>query len=67
MFTKEAYTAYFRQILELEERMARESQELADMVDDPEIKQFMLRIMMDEKRHVGYVKELMRLSETAED
>ncbi len=64
MFTKEAYSAYFQQILELEEQMVRESQELADMVDDPEIRQFMLRIMMDEKRHVGYVKELMRLAES---
>ncbi|ACF46267.1 MAG: hypothetical protein OQK66_03130 [Prosthecochloris sp.] len=64
MFTKEAYSAYFQQILELEEQMVRESQELADMVDDPEIKQFMLRIMMDETRHVGYVKELMRLAES---
>lgn len=64
MFTKEAYSAYFQQILELEEQMVRESKELADMVDDPEIKQFMLRIMMDETRHVGYVKELMRLAES---
>ncbi|ARM30849.1 ferritin-like domain-containing protein [Prosthecochloris sp. HL-130-GSB] len=64
MFTKEAYKEYFLQILELEEEMVREARELADRVDDPEIRQVMLRIMMDEQRHVGYVHELIELIES---
>jgi len=62
MFTKEAYRKYFQEILELERRMVDESRQLADQVDDPEIRQFMLRIMMDEMRHVSYVEELIRLT-----
>ncbi len=64
MFTKEAYKEYFLQILELEEEMVREARELADRVDDPEIRQVMLRIMKDEQRHVGYVHELIELIES---
>ncbi len=63
MFINEAYRDYFREILELEKRMVEESRELAEAVDDPEVKQFMLRIMMDEIRHVSYVEELIRLTE----
>lgn len=62
MFTKDAYRKYFQEILELERRMVDESRQLADQVDDPEIRQFMLRIMMDEMRHVSYVEELIRLT-----
>ncbi|MBF0587280.1 hypothetical protein INT08_09995 [Prosthecochloris sp. N3] len=61
MFSKEAYKQYFLQILELEEQMVREAEELAGLVDDPEIRQVMQRVMMDEQRHVGYVQELLEL------
>ncbi|MEC9486931.1 MAG: hypothetical protein UMU76_05470 [Prosthecochloris sp.] len=61
MFSKEAYKQYFLQILELEEQMVREAEELAGLVDDPEIRQVMQRVMMDEQRHVRYVQELLEL------
>ncbi|ANT65017.1 MULTISPECIES: hypothetical protein [Prosthecochloris] len=61
MFTNEAYKTYLLQIQELEQRMVRESWELSEKIDDPEIKEFMLHIMRDEERHVGYVQEMMRI------
>ncbi len=63
MFTKEVYKEYFLQILDIEKQMVEESRELAEVLDDPRLKKFMLHLVKDEIRHVSYAEELIRMTE----
>jgi rubrerythrin len=61
MFTDEDFRFYFRQMRELERRMQRNYDALAEALADPELQAFFRQLSAEEVAHAG---ELERMAES---
>ena len=61
MFINEDFLEFFSSMMELEKQQSDLLKQISHEVDDQVIKEMLLRISMDEQRHVDFVQRIMEL------
>jgi rubrerythrin len=61
MFIDEDLLDFFSSMRDLEKQQRDFLRDLSESVDDPQLKERLLRISMDEQRHMDYVQRIIDL------
>lgn len=61
MFNKKDYASYFKQLYAIELDMKREAQKLLKIIEHPEARVLLKKIVADEIRHAKIVKDMTSL------
>jgi rubrerythrin len=61
MFINDDFLEFFGSMMELEKQQRDLLKQISEEIDDQDIKDSLMRISMDEQRHVDFVQRIMEL------